>query len=206
MDTNDVVTLAEAKAQIEVGADNADRDAQLANAITAVSRLLDDQCGPIVQRVETNTVWVTHPTTVRLEGPLAAVGSVTPYSGGVAQAALAESDTTGYRLTPRTRGTGTYTGALIRTGGRWTAKVVVNATHGRYATTATVDARFKRACFDIIRNLWRANEISVGEVGGFDVPFPTFPAAYAIPNQVRDLLGEDWNGNRNTAHVGVMFG
>lgn len=205
MATNDVLSLAETKKALHSVIAGNDRDDQLEVTITAVSQLLDENCGPIVQRIETNTVYTTNPVTVDLPGPIHAIGSVTSYVGDTATV-LSESATNGYRLTPRLKGTGSYTGTITRIGGSFGDRVVVNATMGRYATTTAVHPKFKLAALDTIRNLWRADEISVGNVDGFDVPYPTFPASYAIPNSVRDMLGEDWNGHRNRDHVTVMFG
>lgn len=204
-DTNDVVSLAEAKVALKIKATSTNHDTNLAYAITAVSHLLDEHCGAIVRRIETNTVLTCHPTSVTFRGPIASVGSLNSYTGDVATS-LAESATNGYRLTPKTSGTGTYTGVITRIGGTWGDRVVLNATIGRYTTTATVDGRFKTAAFEILRNIWRAEEISVGNVGEFDVPYQTFPSAFAIPNSVRDLLGDDWIGRKDNTMTPVMFG
>ena len=53
-DTLDVLTLAEGR--VAVGMDGADpsEDTELAQAITAISRRLDDRCGPIVVRTYTD--------------------------------------------------------------------------------------------------------------------------------------------------------
>lgn len=204
-DDIDVLTVVEAKQGLDIDQTNITKDAQLRGWITAVSQLLDEQCGPVRTRTETSTVYTTNPATVTVAGPIHSVTSVTSYTADT-PTAVAASETSGYRLTPRTAGIGNYTGQIVRTGGTWGPRVVVVAVHGRHPHTEAVHPKFKQAAILIIKNLWRSEEISVGNVDGFDVPYPTFPATFALPNSVRGLLGEDWNGRRIEDHVGVMWG
>jgi len=202
-DTNDLVSLTEAKLALNITDTNS--DTQLGWTITAVSQLLDENCGPIVKRSVTS-VATLNAGTYDIGGPVDSVLSVGVFDG-TTTTTLVESSTNGYSLARRTAGTGLYDGTLTRTDGlAFTGVVTVVATQGRYTSTAAVHSKFKLAAIDTIRNLWRADEIGVGQVQDFDVPYQTFPAAYAIPNSVRDLLGQDWNGTRNSAHVGVMWG
>ena len=206
----DVLTLIEFKTGLDITQTDITADTKAKGWITAISRLLDERCGPIRQRTITAE---RHRNPGRqftvARSPVAAVTALTSYSGGAGTAYtnVGVGVGTGYTLEPRTAGTGTYSG-LICSGdgaafGEW---VDVTYTAGRYADTDTVDPRFKQAAVLIAKNLFRSESVSVGSVDGFDVPFPTFPAAFAVPNAVRDLLGDDWNGVKNTAHTPVMFG
>lgn len=205
VDDIDVLDLIEAKDALDIDQEDTDRDAKLRGWITAVSALLDENCGPIRTRVETNTAWTSHPLSVGFVGPIHSVGTLNSYEGDVATL-LAESTTNGYRLTPRVTGTGNYTGTITRVGGVWGDRVVLNGTFGRYPSTEVVHPRFKQAAVLIMKNLFRSEDISVGNVDGFDVPYSTFPASFAIPNSVRDLLGDDWNGQKDRTMSAVMFG
>ncbi len=206
----DVVTPTEAEQALHQAVPS--NDPVLAGMVTAVSLLLDDQCGPVVQRTYTaerhsggcSEITARH-------WPIASVSAFTNYAGttGTAWTEITPGlSGQGYVLTPRESGTGTYTGTICSADGsafgNW---VTVSYTAGRaVSTTNGVPARFKQAAFFILENLWRSQQISVGSVGDFEVPYATFPASYAIPNQVRDLLGDDWRGERNRTMSGVLFG
>lgn len=164
-DTLDVLTLAEAKTAINMTAANTDHDAELAMHITAVSRLLDRECGPIVQRTVTDELHNDPGDAVTLRySPVASIGTVREaFPGDVStlSAGTFGSSIDGYRAEPDWRGGTLLSGVLERQWqghiGAWPcgAQVQVTYTAGRFTNTTTVDARFKDCAGMILRRLWK---------------------------------------------------
>lgn len=189
-DTLDVVTLAEAEADL-----GDQDDTLLAAYITSVSRLLDKVCGPIVQRTVTSEVHDGGMGTIRLdEWPVASVTTLTEYQGTTAVTLTAEAVTT-------SPGNGYIaelgTGTIYRRSGKldWTfypgrANVVCTYVAGRYASTAAVDSRFKRAALITLRNLWQ-KEQGMGTVTFGPDGQPVVGATFALPNAAAAFIRED---------------
>ena len=166
-DTLDLLSLAHAKAAINMPASNPDHDTVLARHITAVSRIIDDACGPVVVRTVTaelhdgggpciylNRYPVSSVTTVR---ELQGAGTIETLSA-VAWGATGD----GYFAQPWDRNPTLKSGEILRIDSgevanwyRGTYNVEVTYIAGRYATTATVDARFADACGAILRRMWK---------------------------------------------------
>lgn len=167
-DTLDLLTLVEGYRAIndEVSATAAtggvDRDAELAQWITAVSRRIDDRCGPVVQRTVTDeahdggrhAIWLAN-------APIASITSLVEYDGTTATTLTAETNAAkpddGYLLD----GFGRYDRQVRRRSGNSDANfpagrrnVVATYSAGRYASTAAVDEKFKLAAGSILRRLW----------------------------------------------------
>lgn len=194
-DVLDLVTLAEAKNAINLTA--ASQDVELAAYVTAVSRRLDDLCGPIVVRTVTEQHAGGGSTLFLRQAPVSptaatTVTTVTEYSGGTPQVLTAESLTVngayGYQFDARLGVITRRAGWATTTFGTQTVVVVYQA--GRYATTATVDAKFKQAAAMMLAHLWRReqgagtvtfNEFGTNDAGGT-------PSGFAIPNAVIELL------------------
>lgn len=202
-DTLDVLTVAEARKAVGISATDTSHDTELAAKVTAVSRRLDQVCGPIVKRTITDevhpggtrTIWVRHP-------PVAAWTTVTEYDAAVAQVLTAEDFDTqpaqAYLAERWPTGTANYNGRLHRRAAGAAATfptgpeaVKVTYVAGRYTDTASVDALFKEAASVMVKNAWRPFEASVQSYGEFDVPAQNFPR-FAIPNYVRDMLDDEW--------------
>lgn len=199
----DLLTAAEAKQELGIGAADTSKDLVLARKISAVSQRLDQACGPIVQRTVTGEVLEGggHEAWVKL-GPVFSWTSVTEYSGTVAQVLDPEDYDTqpAYGYVAQRGGTPTsvYTGRLSRrsAGGSLMFPVgpeAVRVTYvaGRYDTTAGVDPLFKEAAAVMLKNAWRTQEAALQDLGEFDVPAQNFPR-FGIPNYVRDMLAEEW--------------
>jgi hypothetical protein len=187
-DPNDVVSLAEAKRMLSIGAVDTTDDANLERVITAVSRRLDRLVGPIVRRAVTNERHNGGSCAVELrQSPAFAITSVA--EDGVA---LVEgTDWIGDRYEPDPS---LYDGFVIRQAGDYDTffapgrqNVVASYTAGRYENTAAVGAIYKEAAALMIRNLWRSYTESIGQVNEFDVPVQSFPT-FAVPTAVRELL------------------
>lgn len=172
-DTLDLLTLAEGYTAINDSASalagTGPYDTRLAQMITAVSRRVDDKCGPVVQRTISGE---EHP---RRQGrdlgnaiylryrPVASVTTITEYVGTSPQVLTAENFPTvtgnDYRLVNNglsgvvERRNSGYPWAFAA--GSQYGRVIVTYVAGRYASTAAVDAKFKEAAAAILLRLWK---------------------------------------------------
>lgn len=162
-DVLDLLTLTEGKRAINLPESSTQHDAELAQFITAVSRRIDDLCGPVVARTVTEELHDGGSSLLFLRNfPVLSVTSVTEYASGTPTVLTAESVSVsgGYALRD---------GVLARRSGwssmSWGSQVVVTYEAGRYENTAAVDAKFKLAAGSILRRLW-AREASAWSRGG----------------------------------------
>lgn len=202
-DTLDVLTLAEAKAELSIGTGDTSKDTTLARKITAVSRRIDQLCGPIVVRTFTGEVLEGGATHAWVQfRPVFSWTTVTEYSATEAQVLDPEDydtqPTYGYIAQRGGTPTSVYSGRLERrsAGGALAfpagpEAVRVTYVAGRYATTAAVDPLFKEAAAIMLKNAWRTQESAVQALGEFDVPAQNFPR-FGTPNYVRDILADEW--------------
>ncbi len=141
---------------------SADRDDEFIGVwVPAISRRVDELCGPVVVRTVTDERHDGGGRLVRLRySPASSVTTVTEYCDGVATVLSAEQDATlpddGYlaeTLGPTTFVHRRCSGIAYRfPHGLQNVKVTYEA--GRYATTAVVDPKFKMAAGAILRRLW----------------------------------------------------
>lgn len=196
--TLDVLTLAEGKAAAKLSG-TVVYDATLLPAwITGISLRLDKLVGPIVQRTVTAEKHSGGRKRIFLHHhPITSISSVVEYSGTVGLTLAEETNATkpdGYIVEDYSANP-TYLSNIVRRRiGGWDAvfaagrrNVETSYVAGRFATTAAVDERFKRAASLTLINLWRSHQESTGQVGEFDVPFANFPT-FAIPKAVRELF------------------
>lgn len=198
VDTLDVLTPTEAKAALNITI--ATLDAELGRYITAVSRKLDDLCGPIVLRTITAELYKRSEdrfdTYIQLRNAPASltsattITSATEYSSGTAQVLAAET------LTASTSNDYDFhqrTGILHRRSGfcdvRFADVVSVTYSAGRYASTSVVDRKFKEAAGTFLQHLWRP------EQGTGSVTFPgenvSGVPGFLVPNAVLDMLADE---------------
>lgn len=189
-DTLDVLTLAEGQAAVVDT--SAGGVTKLEAWITAVSRRIDDLCGPVVIRTITDERHFGNTDTLFLHHhPVQSVTTVTEYASG-----------TGTVLTAETlAAAGTYLydsrlGTLTRRSSWSTSTfgqdVLVTYVAGRYATTEDVDPLFKQAAVIMLTHLWRSAGTGRGEVfdaveGANIFGTPTF----AVPRAALELLGSE---------------
>ena len=194
-DTYDLLTLSEGKAALGLTANTTDQDTLVASYITTVSRILDINCGPLVQRTVTNEKRSGGNDAVPIHYmPALSITSITEYQG-----------VTAVTLTEETAGTAPADGYLLdaenglvyrRASGQDTYfafgrnNVVITYTAGRYATTSAVDPRVKRAAGTMLRHLWSIDKGSGNLMFG-EVDAPT-PIGFAIPNRVKEMLADLW--------------
>lgn len=202
-DTLDLLSLSEAKTAINLSGSG--HDTQLAQFITAVSRRIDDLCGPVVVREVTSEAYDGGCSTIWLRStPVDTVGTVVEYRGTsgttLTAATVTNQPSSAYLLDVR----GHYAALRRRSGngdstfasGR--RNIVVTYDAGRYANTAAVDAKFKMAAGSILRRLWNREagawarggnpfeEAGVGTVGFFK----------AIDPMVQELLADELTTRR----------
>ena len=208
MATLDVITLAEAKTAISMSANNDDHDTKLGQHITAVSGIMDSLCGPIVQRTITAELHDDPGDAVTLRySPVTSIGTVREAVPGeitTLTAGTFGAVADGYRAEQDWRGGTLYSGVLYRLWGGYVgawvcgAQVEVTYTAGRFADTASVDARFKDCAGAIMRRLWKREAGSWAQSstfyeslgGGDETPAGSgfFKVAEPI---VRELLGDE---------------
>ena len=155
-DTLDILTLPEAKTALNIDALNVDHDDEIAQHVTAISRIIDDECGPVVQRTITAELHDGGGASIVLRhAPVASVTTLREAAGSTITTltAVGFGETgDGYSLKD---------GVLSRRFGgsvsSWTSGNALEVTYvaGRYASTAAVDAKFKAAAAAILRRLWK---------------------------------------------------
>ena len=195
MATRDLLTDAEARQILGIGAADTSKSDSLARAVTAVSDRICAAVGTVVAGTVVDafdggcsTVWLRQP----VYGTLT---YVVEYDSTTAATLTAESNTSkpsaGYHL-------GTLNGQLTRRdcnadsyfpAGR--GNVVVSYTVGRCASTATVPERFKEAAAVTLKNWWKMYEAGVARTGEYDMPHANFPT-FAVPKAAKELLGDEW--------------
>lgn len=197
-DTLDVISLTEGKSALNIQSSDTSQDTELAAYITAVSRRLDELCGPIVKRTITAEEYPGGGGAIHLRHAPVSVNSTTTitsvseYSSGTATALTAEtlaaSTSYDYRFDATT--------GLLSRRASWSdtnfgsQRVVVTYAAGRYANTAAVDAKFKQAASIMLAQLWR-KEQGVGGSATFGVQAETGIPTFSVPNAVLELLGDE---------------
>lgn len=155
-DLLDILTPEEGRTAINMPVGNSDHDDEITQQVTAVSRMIDAACGPVVQRTITaevhdaaSTLWLRHP-------PVASVTQVRTASGGTIttlEPVAFGGTTDGYTIDLSSgRLSRSYGGSVASWG---SGQVEVTYVAGRYADTATVDERFKTCAASVLRRLWK---------------------------------------------------
>lgn len=179
-DPLDVITLDQAKEALQ-GLKGVAMDSRVAGFITAVSRRLDEACGPIVKRTVTESH--TNPA-----GPLFLSGKVfTGSTVTITEAYRNETPvtvaSTGYRVDDDG-----VTATVTRWSG-WAPWVTVQYTAGRFENTEAVQEPFVTAAGMLLQHFWRPGYGGGSETWG---PPPgvlgTGLPSFGFPQAVRDLL------------------
>ncbi len=198
-DTLDVLTLQEARVICGKGSLDTVQDDTIVALVTTASRTLDMCVGPVVKRSVTSETVQPHGSYLELSmGPVTAVSTVTENGTTLTSS---EWYAEPYRPNPTL-----LSGVVVRRAGDYPTSwvcglglVKVGYLAGRFASTTTVEARYKQAAALILKNLWRTYESNVGGVDDYDVPHQSFPT-YGVPQAVRQLLAEEW---QDTAGFGA---
>lgn len=193
-DTLDLITLAEAQDAIGRAGDtlSAADTTRLETFVTAVSRQFDHLCGPVVVRTLTSE---SHDGGTHMivcdRIPISSVTAVAEYEYTTATALTAESNTTkaatNYQVDLDTGFIRRRSSGSDSTFPSGRQNVLVTYVAGRYATTATVDARFKEAAKIVVRHLFSGEHGTGSDLYGE----PLLPAGFAIPNRALELVAQD---------------
>lgn len=201
-DTLDVLTETEARDAVGDNGTPKATDDLLARWNTAVARKLDRICGPVVRRTITDELHDGgYPSIMLRNSPAASISGVTEYVMATATTLTAETigttPGTGFLAEPHATDPTLYSGRILRRSGGATVSfwpgarnIKVTYSAGRFATTATVDERFKSAAALMLKNAWRSVTPGVGKINEFDVPFANFPT-FMVPNAVYELLEDE---------------
>lgn len=205
-DVLDILTLAEGKLAVGITSSDNSLNDKLEGYITGTSRTLDEYLGPVVVRNRTDYLSGQNRHGARLvevcvhQRPVSSYTTVTEYSTtGTAQVLSAEDFDTkpaeGYLPKFSTGHDSTfYNGILRRRQSGFDAwwemgqqNIVVVYVAGRFATTATVDRNYKRACAIALENFWRDTQIGTVTFDEYDVPKVSFPT-FALPRAVKEMF------------------
>lgn len=195
VDLLDILTPAEALRALSLSDNSTSFTEELEQMVTGISGDIDRIAGPVVYRTVTGerhhgagTSWVE-----LKKRPVVSVSSLVEWNTGTSQTLTLDTDSvlnnygfaidfdTG-RVLRRSGGTPT----LFADG---TDNVIVTYVAGRYATTATVDRRFKRVAASVLRAEWAVASPSYRKTSNFD---EDTTAAYATTDDmIRALLRTD---------------
>lgn len=206
----DLLTVAEAQDAVN---DPVADSSKLAAYNSAVSELLQERFGKVLQETVTETIEPRDGVVELGYWPVSSVVSVVEYSAaGAATTLTAETATVkpaaGWRLGRRRDGT--LTRRMVRTtSGResadWIAGgylVEVEYVAGRVQAVGQVPERWKRAAGMTLKHAWGAeswNTLTTTE--GYDVPAARYPAL-VLPSAVVQMLEDESDPNRWGAFVG----
>lgn len=193
VDLLDVLSLPEAKQELNLSEAIGDYDIALNVYVTAISRRLDEMVGPIVFRTIAGETHDGGCISIQpFLRPVSTITTVTEYWFTTPTVLAAETNTTktgnDYLYDDRAatiyrRSSGSD--ALFPEGRR---NVAITYVTGRYATTALVDAKFKRAAGIILAHLWRADRGGGTQTFG---DLADVPIGFAIPRRAEELLGDE---------------
>lgn len=193
-DLLDILTAEEAKRQVGIPDANTDQDDEIGIYITAISRRIDELCGPVVCRTVTGELHDGGCTHIRPKHvPVASFSSVAEYVYTAAYTLTAETNTakTGYNYL-----WDEVTQLLYRRSGggdSWFPagrhNIAITYVAGRAATTSAVDDKFRRAAGIILTHLWRVDR--GGGTETFGSGFSEYPTGFAVPARAMELLGDD---------------
>lgn len=195
MSETNIITVAEAKQALQISETSNTDDQLLASLVGSISSRLDQACGPVVQRTITGELHDGGRTTIWLHHyPVISVTQCREYSG-----------TTYDTLTEHSNGVeGTNEFLLDRDSGKLTSysnglesyftygkkNITVTYEAGRYTDTASVDPLFKDAAKIFLSHVYRMGYgLGTDTYGAYDAG--QAPVSYALPNRVKDLLGDE---------------
>jgi hypothetical protein len=190
----DILSLDEAKQALSQDSLYSENDTLLSGYISSVSRRLDQVCGPIVQRTVTGELYDGRGHTIWLrQRPLASVTQVIEYDKAVAETLTEDTNSVspadGFRVDLKS---GTITRMISGVPYKFVSgiqNIRVTYIAGRYTDTANVDPLFKIAAQAFLAHVWKTNQGMGTQTFSYDGATPT--VTYALPNRVKDLLGDE---------------
>lgn len=194
MATIDLLTLQEAKAAL-VGVTSSSSDGVIAGFVTALSKRLDDLCGPIVQRTVTELHDGACGAIYLRTTPLVSITSVTEFASTTGTVLSVETNASkpangyllvndGHYVELRRRASGSDSSFSW---GQSNVQVVFEA--GRFAATASVGEDFKTAARLFLQHLFRPSMGGGSETYGPPIGVTTSGIpSFGLPRVVADLL------------------
>jgi hypothetical protein len=165
-DILDILSHAEAVEAVNI---SDDQDPELERRVTAVSRIIDAEVGPVVQRTVTAEIHDGGSSAVYLKAPVVSV-SLVRYAWGGSISTLSEvtfgASTDGYQLDLASGRLRRRYGGSVSTWGT-DSQVEVTYVAGRYADTASVDERFKECAAAVLRRLWKRESATWAQSSAF---------------------------------------
>lgn len=199
MATTDLLTLAEARAAVNVTGTEFDTD--LALFVAGVSERIDALCGPVVARGVTGerhdggAAWV-RPRLV----PVLDVTAVSEYTGTAALVLVEETLGTAPASAFLFEASPKFAPSVIRREGGldslfpggYRGNVVIGYTAGRYTDTASVGSKFKVAAAAVLRRLWRREQTAWAQ-GRDYLSEDAKPSGFfrAVDPMVREFLADE---------------
>jgi len=195
MASTDILTLAEAKEGLVQDSLSSSNDTTLANYITAISKRLDEVCGPIVNRTVTAEKYNGGDHLIFLKTyPVYSVSAVREYSGTTSTVLTAQTNSSHannqYLLD-------TQKGVMERMDNGSCGyfaygkkNIEIDYVAGRYATTQAVIPLFKIAAQSFLAHAWKMNQ-GMGSSTYGDYDGGPAIVTFALPNRVKDLLGTE---------------
>lgn len=153
-DARDILTEAEALSAVNIS-DAGDHAEELGRAVTAVSLVIDAACGPVVARTVTEIHAGGMAAITPYQWPVLSITSVTEFDGTTQTVLTNESifgtaaTAGGFLLTPTMNRLERHPGYLFA------SRVQLVYQAGRFADTASVDARWKYAASAVLQRLWK---------------------------------------------------
>lgn len=171
----DVLSLDAAKDSINMSTVNVKDEAVLRRQVAAVSSLMDDLVGPVVQRTVTDEEHDCRTRRVRLyHRPVASVTTVKESRyGSVSTLTAVDWGTSGdgYYAAKWSRDPSLLSGTLTRRFGSrdvpFFGPVQVTYVAGRYEDTASVAPRFTEAAGEVLRRLWKRESAIWSQAASF---------------------------------------
>lgn len=190
MATLDVLTRDEAKAALNIPVGDPSQDQKIDSYVTAVSLALDRIVGPIVQRTITDEPHDGGRGVLSaVFYPIISITSITERQGTTAVTLTAENFAS---PTANDYSVNLEAGLIYRRSGgcdRWFSSgrgnVRLTYVAGRFADTASVDARFKQGAAIMLSHLWRNEQGIPSTPEGAPVTL-----TFAVPNAVKHLLAD----------------
>lgn len=196
-DALDILDIDEAEAALNMT--GATHEAELAQWVTAISRRIDDACGPVVVRSVTETHQGGSSWIIPYTQPVYEVTTLTEYSGVAPTVLAVEAFPTvtsaDYALVNGIVYRRSSGCDAVFAGGR----VIITFDAGRYADTASVDAKFKAAAGSILRRLW-AREAGAWARGGD--PFANADTTVGFFKAVDPMIDEFLGSERLAPAIG----
>lgn len=197
-----ILSDTEARRALGIGPTDGTKTDLMQAANLAVTRVLEDRCGPVVYGTVTAEAHDGGGNRFYLRSyPVVSIVSLVEYDNTTASTLTAESNTSkptaAYYLN-------TVNGGVTRRESNGDARfpsgrgnVVCTYVAGRYATQGSIAGAWKEAAAVTLVNAWQVYQDSVQQTGEFEYPQARFPT-FGVPKHARELLASEWHSGSGT--------